>query len=92
MLMDGGQRDHGMGQDAVGNGHIHMTALAGALRVKQGRQNAHHRRHAVGEGDEAREFLSMPWTSQAPDGSLRSYFIWGATAAMLRNFYRFLAA
>ncbi len=53
---------------------------------------AHHRRHAVGEGDEAREFLSMPWTSQAPDGSLRSYFIWGATAAMLRNFYRFLAA
>lgn len=53
---------------------------------------AHHRRHAVGEGDEAREFLSMPWTSRASDGSLRSYFIWGATAAMLRNFYRFLTA
>ena len=53
---------------------------------------AHHRRHAVGEGDEAREFLSMPWMSQAADGSPKSYFIWGATAAMLRNFYRFLSA
>ncbi|MBY0467863.1 MAG: CoA pyrophosphatase [Burkholderiaceae bacterium] len=53
---------------------------------------AHHRWHAVGEGEEAREFLSMPWTSQAADGTPKSYFIWGATAAMLRNFYRFLAA
>jgi len=37
-----------------------------------------------------RTFFSMPWR---PDPSLeREYFIWGATAAMLRNFYRFLAA
>lgn len=35
-----------------------------------------------------RPFLAMPW--QAPDG--RSYFIWGATATILRNFYHFLAA
>ena len=53
---------------------------------------AHHRWHAVGEGGEAREFLSMPWTSQAEGGAPKSYFIWGATAAMLRNFYRFLSA
>ena len=53
---------------------------------------AHHRRHAVGEGDNAREFLSMLWTSQAANGSPKSYFIWGATAAMLRNFYRFVSA
>ena len=53
---------------------------------------AHHRRHAVGEGDNAREFLSMPWTSQAANGSPKSCFIWGATAAMLRNFYRFVSA
>ena len=53
---------------------------------------AHHRRHAVGEGDEAREFFSMPWPSQKADGSARSHFIWGATAAMLRNLYRFLSA
>jgi 8-oxo-dGTP pyrophosphatase MutT (NUDIX family) len=53
---------------------------------------AHHRRHAVGEGDNAREFLSMQWTSQAENGSPKSYFIWGATAAMLRNFYRFVSA
>ncbi len=53
---------------------------------------AHHRRHAVGEGDNAREFLSMPWITQAADGSPKSCFIWGATAAMLRNFYRFVSA
>lgn len=53
---------------------------------------AHHRRHAVGEGDEVREFLSMPWQTQAADGSPKCHFIWGATAAMLRNFYRFLSA
>ena len=52
---------------------------------------AHHRRHAVGEGDSTREFLSMPWTTQAADGSPKSCFIWGATAAMLRNFYRFVS-
>lgn len=53
---------------------------------------AHHRRHAVGEGDEAREFLSIPWPTLAADGSPKCYFIWGATAAMLRNLYRFLSA
>lgn len=53
---------------------------------------AHHRRHAVGTGDEVREFLSMPWQTQAADGSPKCHFIWGATAAMLRNFYRFLSA
>ena len=56
---------------------------------------AHHRRHAViddtGGGGEAREFLSMPWPTQAADGSPKCHFIWGATAAMLRNFYRFLS-
>ncbi|MBX9715758.1 MAG: CoA pyrophosphatase [Burkholderiaceae bacterium] len=53
---------------------------------------AHHRRHAMGEGEDAREFLSMPWQTQVADGSSRTYFIWGATASMLRNFYRFLSA
>jgi 8-oxo-dGTP pyrophosphatase MutT (NUDIX family) len=53
---------------------------------------AHHRRHVVGEGSEAREVLSRPWVTQAADGSPQTRFIWGATAAMLRNFYRFLSA
>ena len=35
-----------------------------------------------------RSFHAMPW--QAPSGA--SYFIWGATATILRNFYHFLAA
>ena len=37
-----------------------------------------------------RSFFTMPWR---PDPDLdQEYFIWGATAAMLRNLYRFLAA
>jgi 8-oxo-dGTP pyrophosphatase MutT (NUDIX family) len=50
---------------------------------------AHHQRHAVEFEGERREFFSMPWQ---PPGRNKPYFIWGATAAMLRNFYRFLAA
>lgn len=47
----------------------------------------HHQRHVFEWAGEHRQFLSMPWH----DGQ-REYFIWGATAAMLRNFYRFLCA
>ena len=36
-----------------------------------------------------RVFYSMPWR---PHALGREYFIWGATAAMLRNLYRFLSA
>ncbi|WP_157267672.1 CoA pyrophosphatase [Azohydromonas aeria] len=50
---------------------------------------AHHRRHRIELDGAPRQFLSMPWTAA---GSQREYFIWGATAAMLRNLYRFLAA
>jgi len=52
---------------------------------------AHHRRHVFSfEGGE-RQFLSMPWHGVGADGQPREYFIWGATAAMLRNLYRYLA-
>jgi 8-oxo-dGTP pyrophosphatase MutT (NUDIX family) len=53
---------------------------------------AHHRRHAVELGGVRREFLSMPWQGIDGDGIPRRYFVWGATAAMLRNLYRFLSA
>jgi 8-oxo-dGTP pyrophosphatase MutT (NUDIX family) len=53
---------------------------------------AHHRRHAVDIGGTHREFFSMPWDGVDAAGQPRRYFIWGATAAMLRNLYRFLAA
>ncbi len=43
---------------------------------------AHHRRHVMAYGGGERHFLSMPWGD---------YFIWGATAAMIRNLYRFLS-
>jgi hypothetical protein len=53
---------------------------------------ANHRRHAVDVNGVRREFLSMPWDGVDDVGQPRRYFIWGATAAMLRNLYRFLAA
>ena len=49
---------------------------------------ANHRRHAVVFQEIARQFISMPWGA---DASGQPYFVWGATAAMLRNLYRFLA-
>ncbi|NCT85193.1 MAG: CoA pyrophosphatase [Comamonadaceae bacterium] len=48
---------------------------------------AHHRHHRVEFAGAERRFLSMPW-----QGGGREYFIWGATAAMLRNLYRLLSA
>jgi len=53
---------------------------------------AHHRRHEMQLPGGARRFLSMPWEGIDNAGAVRSYFIWGATAAMLRNLYRFLVA
>ena len=52
---------------------------------------ANHRRHAFEFGGERRQFLSMPWQGIDAAGQPREYFIWGATAAMLRNLYAFLA-
>ncbi len=48
---------------------------------------AHHRRHAFEWEGRQRTWFSMPYQ----DGPTER-FIWGATAGMLRNFYRFLAA
>ncbi|HET6827887.1 MAG TPA: CoA pyrophosphatase, partial [Ramlibacter sp.] len=48
---------------------------------------AHHRRHRFEWAGATREWFSIPYM----DGTTER-FIWGATAAMLRNFYRFLAA
>jgi 8-oxo-dGTP pyrophosphatase MutT (NUDIX family) len=53
---------------------------------------AHHRRHAIEVAGVQREFFSMPWEGRDEQGQPRRYFIWGATAAMLRNLYRLLAA
>lgn len=52
---------------------------------------AHHQRHEVELLGRRRQFLSMPWEGQDADGAPRRYFIWGATAAMLRNLYGFLS-
>lgn len=52
---------------------------------------ANHRRHQMETPAGTRSFYSMPWQAIAADGLPRHYFIWGATAAMLRNFYRYLS-
>ena len=49
---------------------------------------ANHRRHAFEWDGLSRQFISMPW---GRDARGESYFVWGATAAMLRNLYGFLA-
>ena len=48
---------------------------------------AFHRRHALEAEGRRREWFSMPYQ----DGD-EQRFIWGATAGMIRNFYRFLMA
>lgn len=48
---------------------------------------AHHQRHALQWQGLRREWFAMPYQ----DGA-RTRYIWGATAGMLRNFYRFLMA
>jgi 8-oxo-dGTP pyrophosphatase MutT (NUDIX family) len=53
---------------------------------------ANHRRHSIDVEGVRREFLSIPWDGLDEHGRARHYFIWGATAAMLRNLYRFLSA
>lgn len=55
---------------------------------------AHHHRHAFEWQGAQRQWFSMPYQEpqMSPDGPCDPIerFIWGATAAMLRNFYRFL--
>jgi 8-oxo-dGTP pyrophosphatase MutT (NUDIX family) len=46
---------------------------------------ANHRHHLVEWGGEQRTWFSMPYSDGATER-----FIWGATAGMLRNLYRFL--
>ncbi|MDR2129294.1 MAG: CoA pyrophosphatase [Burkholderiaceae bacterium] len=56
---------------------------------------AHHRRHALRVQGQRREWYSMPYPEPRQDGAREPHterFIWGATAAMLRNLYRLLAA
>jgi len=48
---------------------------------------ANHRRHSFDWEGVRREWLSMPYQDGAAER-----FIWGATAGMLRNFYRFMSA
>lgn len=67
--------------------NAHEVAAAFEVPLSFLMNPAHHRRHAFEHDGVRREWLSMPYMD---DGKER--FIWGATAGMLRNFYRFLLA
>lgn len=59
---------------------------------------ANHRHHVVEVADGLAEWISMPYYESRPAAADAAgspaieRFIWGATAGMLRNFYRFLSA
>lgn len=54
---------------------------------------ANHRRHAFDWQGRPRQWFSMPYLENLPGGGEPvERFIWGATAGMLRNLYRFLLA
>lgn len=50
---------------------------------------ANHQLRTMSIGEADMSFFAMPWRGPGLD---EEYFIWGATAAMLRNLYRFLSA
>lgn len=55
---------------------------------------AHHRRHEFEFDGVTRQWLSMPYLEPVAQGNgqFKERYIWGATAGMLRNLYRFLSA
>lgn len=69
--------------------NVNPSEVAAAFEVPLGflMNPANHRRHRIEWEGFQREWFSMPWRDAAHE-----WFIWGATAGMLRNFYRFLAA
>ncbi len=52
----------------------------------------HHQRHCYDLDKVRREFYAMPYRVAPAEGETVEYYIWGATAAMIRNLYRMLAA
>ncbi|MEY2677601.1 MAG: hypothetical protein RLZ00_293 [Pseudomonadota bacterium] len=67
--------------------NIHEVSDAFEIPLAYLMNPAHHRWHRYEFEGVMREWLSMPYH----DGD-QLRFVWGATAGMLRNFYRFLSA
>lgn len=53
---------------------------------------ANHRWHSTEWEQRRRQWLSMPYLDARPGGEPVERFVWGVTAGILRNFYRFLIA
>lgn len=53
---------------------------------------AHHHRHQLDWQGGQRQWFSMPYLEPRAHAEPVERFIWGATAGMLRNFYRFMLA
>ena len=65
----------------------HEVALAFEVPLAFLMNPAHHRWHLYESQGVQRRWLSMPYRDNG-----QTHFIWGATAGMLRNLYRFLSA
>ncbi|MDO4905093.1 MAG: CoA pyrophosphatase [Lautropia sp.] len=85
-LLDAPLRLEGLSLQRAEVGEVFIVPLSFLMNP------VHHQRRlgrwVQGDRPVTRVFYSMPW--QSPSG--REYFIWGATASMLRNLYHFLAA
>ena len=53
---------------------------------------ANHRWHSTDWEQRRRQWLSMPYLDTRPDAEPVERYVWGVTAGILRNFYRFLMA
>jgi len=53
---------------------------------------ANHRWHTMEWEQRRRQWLSMPYWEERPHAEPTERFVWGVTAGILRNFYRFLLA
>lgn len=51
---------------------------------------ANHRWHTMDWEQTRRQWLSMPYLESRPESAPVERFVWGVTAGILRNFYRFL--
>jgi 8-oxo-dGTP pyrophosphatase MutT (NUDIX family) len=77
------------------NINAHEVSLAFEVPLAFLMNPANHNEHAFEWQGAQRRWFSMPYPAQTAADSTEDpldHFIWGATAGMLRNFYRFLSA
>jgi 8-oxo-dGTP pyrophosphatase MutT (NUDIX family) len=70
----------------------HEVAEAFEIPLAHFTDPANHRWHSTEWEQRRRQWLSMPYVDTQRPGAPVERYVWGVTAGILRNFYRFLAA